>query len=384
MINIEKTEKIASLYIGSMILSSDPCCPMWNRENFLFSKPMKWNYIDGCLIRAVLMLHELSGDSTLLEYAKRFADAYVNDSGRIPTMDPLSFNLDNINGGRNLLYLYRQTGEEKYLSAAKWICDSQIRLQPRLSCGNFYHKAIYPSQVWLDGTYMALPFMTECAISCGRADVFSDIIRQLRNINSIMKCPETGLYRHGYDETRSMIWADPETGLSREFWLRAMGWYCAALADICEITYKNVPELYELCSSTLNDLLCSLSRYITPEGMLCQLPAKAELEGNYPETSGTLLFSYSALKAYRLGICSEKIKADGFRTLSAVTENYISIADNNIPVLRNICLMAGLGGAQNRDGSEKYYLSEPVVENDAKGIAPFLMAFAELKRLTAQ
>lgn len=384
MINIEKTEKIASLYIDNMILASDPCCPMWNRENFLFSKPMKWNYIDGCLIRAVLMLHELNGDKRLLDYAVRFVDAYVSDSGDIPTMNPECYNLDNVNSGKNLLYLYTKTGKDKYRLAFEWIYSCQLEKQPRLSCGNFYHKAIYPSQIWLDGTYMTLPFMAEYAELCGKPEIFCDISRQIGNIISLMRCPKTGLYRHGYDETRSLLWADPETGLSKEFWLRAMGWYSAALADLCEITSGAAPDLFRLCSGALNDIMHSLSGCITDGGMLYQLPAKPELEGNYHETSGTLLFSYAALKAYRLGICDEKIKTDGIRTLSAVTENYISIADNGIPVLRNICLVAGLGGASDRDGTEQYYLSEPVVENDAKGIAPYLMAYAELKRLTAQ
>ena len=383
MFSIEKMDKIAQLYVEKLILASEPRFPLWNRENFLFSKPGKWNYIDGCMIKAVTMLYEISGDSRLLAYALRFTDEYVNEDGQIPSMNPTDYNLDNINGGKNLIFLYKQTHREKYRLAFENLYNAQLKNQPRLDCGNFFHKAVYPRQIWLDGAYMALPFMAEYGLFCGAEEVFDDICLQIENINSLMRDKKTGLYKHGYDETRSMYWADPETGLSGEFWLRAMGWYCAALADLCGIA-GNIPKLYDVCSYSLNQLLTALSECITWDRMLCQLPAKPELHGNYPETSGTLLFSYAALKAYRMGICGEKIKTDGAEALSAVTESFISLNKDNLPVMKNICLVAGLGGNEHRDGSVEYYLSEPVVENDAKGIAPYLMAYAELKQIISQ
>lgn len=383
MINIQKTDSIVQLYIDKLILCSDPLYPLWNRENFLFSKPGKWNYIDGCMIKAVIMLYELTANEKLLEYAKQFIDCYINNNGKIPSMNPLDYNLDNINGGKNLIYLYKKTKDEKYLLAFEMLYASQLKTQPRLNCGNFFHKAVYPFQVWLDGAYMALPFLTEYAILSNNSETTKDVCKQLRNINQLMRDAKTGLYFHGYDETHNMFWADKSTGLSGEFWLRAMGWYCAALADICELAEKN-SELFCVCRDTLIELLNSLSEYITADNMLLHLPARTKLNGNYPETSGTLLFSYASLKAFRLGFGIEKNKTDGIKTLSAVTENYIYIGDKGVPVLKNICLVAGLGGASHRDGSAEYYLSEPVVENDAKGIAPYLMAYTELKHITAQ
>lgn len=378
MINIPKLDKIISLYLENLILPSDPLRPMWNRENFIFSKPAKWNYIDSALIRSLLMLHELSGSGELLSYGEKFTGAYVLEDGSIPTLKHLDFNLDNINGGKNLISLYRITGHEKYRLGYEKLF-AQLMEYPRLECGNFFHKAIYPHQLWLDGSYMVLPFMAEYSDISGNKHILDDVLRQLKNIIYLMKDPESGLYYHGYDESRSDVWADFVTGLSGEFWLRAMGWYCAALADLCEISLKN-EELFNLCKETLYHLLDSLSQFITEKNMLLQLPAKPNIDGNYPETSGTLLFAYSALKFCRLGLGSEKIKFDGIRTLSAVTENYITI-EHNIPVLKNICLMAGLGGKNHRDGTAKYYLSEPVVENDAKGIAPLIMAYTELKKI---
>lgn len=366
----------AKKYIEKLILPSDPMRPLWNRESIIFHKPVKWNYIDGCMIKAVTMLYELTNDERLLEYAMRFIDSYVDENGIISAMDCANFNLDNINGGKNLLYLYQKTSDEHYRIAAEKLYSCQLSNQPRLHCGNFWHKAIYPSQVWLDGAYMVFPFMADYAVLSGKNDLFDDIYMQLRNIRSIMRDADTGLYYHGYDETRSMKWADPETGLSQEFWLRAMGWLCAALIDISEIAADSV-VLCSFCHDMLGELLEALSRYISPEGMLLQLPARPELERNYPETSGTLLFAYSVMKAYRHGIVSETLRNVGIKTFLSVTDNYIRCGQDEAPLLKNICLMAGLGGNPMRDGSAEYYLSERIVENDAKGIAPYLMAYTE-------
>jgi len=381
MINMKKTEKIIKLYTEKLILASDPLFPLWNRENFMFSKQGKWNYIDNCIIRSVLMMYDLSRDVRLLDYTVRFNDCYVEDNGDIPSMNPLDYNLDNINGAKNLIALYKLTGNEKYRLAVDKLYAQQICSQPRLDCGNFYHKAIYPMQIWLDGSYMALPFLAEYAVQTKDNALLDDVKNQLENIIRLMRDSNTGLYYHGYEQSRITCWSDKTTGLSQEFWLRAMGWYASALADICEITQDYAPELSELCAESLCSLINAVSQYITHEGMLCQLPAKPDLKDNYPETSGTLLFAYASLKAYRLGVGGENIKNTGIKLFSAVVDNYITFNTDNLPVLSNTCLVAGLGGSQNRDGSAEYYLSEPVVKNEAKGIAPLIMAYTELMRI---
>lgn len=381
MINMKKTEKIIKLYTEKLILASDPLFPLWNRENFMFSKQGKWNYIDNCIIRSLLMMYDLSRDVRLLDYAVRFIDCYVEDNGDIPSINPLDYNLDNINGAKNLIALYKLTGNEKYRLAVDKLYAQQICSQPRLDCGNFYHKAIYPMQIWLDGSYMALPFLAEYAVQTKDNALLDDVKNQLENIIRLMKDSNTGLYYHGYEQSRITCWSDKATGLSQEFWLRAMGWYASALADICEITQDYAPELSELCAESLCSLINAVSQYITHEGMLSQLPAKPDLKDNYPETSGTLLFAYASLKAYRLGVGGENIKNTGIKLFSAVVDNYITFNTDNLPVLSNTCLVAGLGGSQDRDGSAEYYLSEPVVKNEAKGIAPLIMAYTELIRI---
>ncbi|MDE6781386.1 MAG: glycoside hydrolase family 88 protein [Ruminococcus sp.] len=371
---METADKIAQSYINNLILPSEPLSPMWNRENFIFRKTAKWNYIDNCIINSVIKLYELTGNNSLLDYAVKFTDAYIED-GSIPTMRTEDFNLDNINGGRNLIWIFSRTGDGRYRKAIDRIY-SQIEKQPRLENGSFWHKAIYPHQIWLDGIYMALPFMAEYAELSGNSALYDDIYSQLENVRRLMRDSETGLYFHGYDETRSQCWADRITGLSSEFWLRSIGWLSSGLADLCGTLPRS--RLYILCSEMLLELLESLSVCSNPDGTLCQLPAKPHVVGNYTETSGTLLFAYSAVKSANLGISGQNILNAGLTAFSSVTEKYI--IPESIPVLKNICLMAGLGGADNRDGSEKYYLSEKVVSNDAKGIAPYLMAYAEIRK----
>ena len=369
MIKKSRTERTALDYIEKIVLTSDPYSPKWNTENYIFHKQPKWNYMDCCMIRALLMYAE--DEPEYLAYAERFIDSYVCNDGRIPTFKADDFNLDSICGGNVLLRLYELTGKKHYAAAAKMLYEEQLKRQPRISCGNFWHKAIYPNQVWLDGVYMALPFLASYGKFTGDISCIEDAISQVRNIRDIMRDSGTGLYYHGYSEDRDLCWADKETGLSSEFWLRSNGWLCAGLADLYEITGDSE------CGEILCRLLESLKDCLTDDGMLLQLPARPELSGNYRETSGTLLFAYSAIKAHNLGVVADDIAEAGYRALETVTERFI-VYDNDVPVLKNICFMGGLGGAENRDGSAQYYLSERVIENDAKGIAPYLMACAQL------
>ena len=378
MIRTDRLGEAVHTYIEKLVLASEPEHPLWNRENFIFNKPVKWNYIDNCMIRALIMLYEHSGDERLAYYAQTFMDSYVLPNGEIPTLKPADMNIDNFNGGRNLIWLHRKTGDEKYRLAYERLFG-MLSVQPRLSCGNYWHKAIYPHQMWLDGAYMALPFETKYAAVTHCERLFDDVERQLSNFRQFMRDERTGLYYHGYDESGSQRWADKVTGHSGEFWLRSMGWLCAGLADICEIAPTET-HLHELSGEMLCELTEALAATANPDGTLNQLPAYKDLEGNYPETSGTLLFAYSAMKAYRLGQADEKMFAAGQCALESVAEKYIVKNEDGFPVLKNICLMAGLGGTPYRDGSAEYYLNERITENDAKGIAPYLMAYTELIR----
>ena len=371
-------EKIDA-YVLSLIEKSSPSCTAWNIESVREGRPASWNYIDGCMITALLAMSEITGDARYFDFAEAFIDWFVMDDGSIRTYERSKYNLDDINEGRVLFTLYEKTGKEKYKKAAETLYQ-QIREQPRTFEGNFWHKAIYPNQVWLDGLYMAQPFYALYVKNFGDGD-YSDILAQIENVRRRMFDENKKLCYHGYDASRKAFWADPVTGLSKNFWLRSIGWYAVALADLCDILPAG--EAKRRLEEIFRELMAGVELYADPEtGLYWQVPDQGGREGNYLETSGSSMLAYAMLKGARLGILDKKYAAQGEKTFRGIVEKDLSFKDGELN-LGGICLVAGLGPENNRrrDGSYEYYISEPVVENDAKGVAPFVLCYTEIKRL---
>jgi len=371
-------EKIDA-YVLSLIEQSSPEHTAWNIESIRFGRPAHWNYIDGCMITALLAMSDITGDQRYFDFAESFIDWFVQEDGSIRTYERSKYNLDDINEGRVLFPLYEKTGKEKYKKAAETLYQ-QIREQPRTFEGNFWHKAIYPNQVWLDGLYMAQPFYALYVKNFGDGD-YSDILSQIDNVRSHMFDAQKKLCYHGYDASRKAFWADPVTGLSKNFWLRSIGWFSVAMADLCEIlpAGEGKTRLQEI----FKELMEGAAAYADEEtGMYWQVPDQGGREGNYLETSGSSMLAYAMLKGARLGILDKEYAAKGEKTFRGIVEKYLSFTDGTLN-LGGICLVAGLGPEDNRrrDGSYEYYISEPVVENDAKGVAPFVLCYTEIKRL---
>ena len=370
-------------YILELIRRSTPRRTAWNLEKIREGRDVNWNYIDGCMLTALNAMTEITGDDRYAAFVEEVADSFVWEDGTIDTFQPEKHALDDYNEGRILFPMYERTEKEKFKKAAETLHSSLMK-QPRTEEGNFWHKEIYPDQVWLDGTYMALPFLAMYENTFGKGEI-RDIMEQLRTVRKRMRDPETGLYYHGYDASRKAFWADPETGLSRNFWLRAMGWYALALADLAEIIPKGMEEREEL-AGTLRELMESIARYADPEtGMYRQVVDQAGREGNYPETSGSAMIACAMLKGARLGLLEERFREQGKKTFEGITRNHLAVRDGMIE-LDNICLVAGLGPDSNRrrDGSYEYYISEPVVSNDAKGAAPFVLCYTEIRRISGE
>lgn len=371
-------EKIDA-YIHRLVRESTPDRTVWNIEKIREGKKGSWNYIDGCMMTALLAMAEITGEEEYFRFVEGFLDDYVLEDGTIRTYQPEKYNLDDINEGRVLLPLYRATGKEKYRLAANRL-KHQLDTQPRTFQGNFWHKAIYPNQVWLDGIYMAQVFYALYQRQFAGGD-YSDILRQIETVRNQMLDPEKGLYYHGYDASRAAFWADPVTGCSKSFWLRSIGWFSVALADLLEIVTGPGRESLK---AIFTQLMAGIDRYADPEtGMYCQVPDQPGRAGNYPETSGSSMIAYAMLKGARLGILDREYAAKGQKTFSGIAEKYLSFTGDTLN-LGGICLVAGLGPESNRrrDGSFEYYISEPVVENDAKGVAPFILCYTEIRRLT--
>ena len=366
-------------YIEYLLNNSTAETPMWNKEKILYGTPNKWNYIDGCMITAVLSLHEMTGNDRYLDFAKDFVNYFVEENGNIKTYEVEEYNLDNVNAARNLFYLYDKTGDERYKKAMDLV-RTQLNGQPRTNEGNFWHKKIYPYQVWLDGLYMAQPFYMRYETRFNKMSGCADSIAQFKNVERLMKNSDTGLYYHGYDESREMYWADPETGCSANYWLRALGWFTVALVETADAIDESLYDEFRYLTGLLERLCESLQKYQDESGMFWQVVDHPGDEGNYLETSGTALIAYAVLKGVRLGYIPETFESMGMRALEGIIDKYLTIDDEGNFNLGGICLVAGLGGKDRRDGSVAYYYSEPVVENEAKGVAPFLLAYTEILR----
>ncbi len=367
-------------YVEQIMAGSTPDKPLWNIEKLREGKINGWNYIDGCMMIALLNLGEITGEGRYFTFAEHFLDYYVGEDGSLLGYREADYNLDNLCEGRPLFDVWRATGKEKYRRAIETL-HGQLLRQPRTREGNFWHKAIYPNQVWLDGLYMAQVFYARYTTEFEDCQGYGDIERQFRTVREKMYDSATGLYRHGWDSSGAAFWCGAD-GRSQNPWLRSLGWFSAALIDVSEQIAAGHQDFRETLKGIARELAGSLIRYVDRDsGMLWQVPDRIGREGNYPETSGSAMAAYFFLKGARLGILGgqyAQVGADIFRSICA---RYLTETDGRLN-LGGICLVAGLGPENNRrrDGSYEYYVSEPVVANDAKGLAPFLMCYTELLR----
>ena len=365
-------------YIRRLVRESSPQRTAWNMERVRQGKPAHWNYIDGCMLNALLTLSEITGEAVFADFVETFVDSFVGEDGAIRTYDPSKYNLDDINEGRVLFPLYAKTKNEKYRLAADRLAE-QLKHQPRTLEGSFWHKRIYPDQVWLDGIYMAQPFRALYARELGDKD-YTDIVQQIETVRARMYDPEKGLYYHGYDASKTIFWADPVTGCSKSFWLRAMGWFATALVDLLEIV--DDPGARARLRPIFTELMEGVARYADEEtGLYYQVVDQGGRAGNYLETSGSSMMAYAMLKGARLGVLGPEYARLGRKTFDGILRRYFRAEGEDVE-LGGICLVAGLGPADDlrRDGSYQYYISEPVVKNDAKGVAPLVMCYTEVIR----
>lgn len=374
--NYEQIDK----YIERLLEGSTPEAPLWNIESIRQGKAPHWNYIDGCMITALLCAAEITGEEKYADFAERFIDYYVAEDGSIRGYSKEKYNLDDVNEGRVLFDLYKKTGKEKYKKAI-FLLHEQLEKQPRTNTGNFWHKRIYPNQIWLDGLYMAQVFSVRFQKEFGGGD-YSDAVSQFKNVRRLMFDEEKKLYYHGCDCSKTAFWADKNTGCSKNFWLRAIGWFCISLIDnIDYLDDENAKK--ELCA-IFSEAIDGIAQYADTEtGMFWQVVDQGGRDGNYLETSGSSMIAYAMMKGARLGVIDGKYAAMGKKTFDDICEKYLSVNDSGELDLGGICLVAGLGPEDNRrrDGSYEYYVSEPIVNNDAKGVAPFVLCYTEVKRM---
>ncbi|MDC7682728.1 glycoside hydrolase family 88 protein [Asticcacaulis sp. BYS171W] len=329
-----------------------------------------WNYEDGVIWKGALDLYLVTRDPALLDYVLQEMESRILPDGSMPTFLPREYNIDHVNGGKILFPLYAITGDERFRKAMD-VQFAQLKDHPRTKSGNYWHKQIYPHQVWLDGLFMAQPFQASYARITGNEVLFADTVAQFSSVDRLLK-KDNGLYFHGWDESRAERWADKQTGLSQNVWGRSMGWWIGALVDVYEASEGFSEHLRDEIARITRDTLTALLTFRSENGLWYQVVDQGDREGNYEEASASAMVAYGLIKAARMGIMGKDVSDTGIASLHAVCDRFVTPG-----ALNGICGVAGLGNVPYRDGSYEYYLSEKITPNDPKGVGALMWALSE-------
>lgn len=341
----------------------------------------KWSYDIGVVLQGVKSAYLQTNDSQYLQYIIDTMALYIQDDGQIKNYDYEHFNLDSINNGKLALFLYQQTQESKYRLA----CDQlfkQLQNMPRTTEGGFWHKKIYPSQMWLDGLYMAEPFYAEYIAKFRSKAEMADVVRQFELSYQHTVDAKTGLLFHAWNEDRQQPWADQATGHSPHFWGRAIGWYLMALVDTYEIISSDFSDEAQTLATIFTKTIKAVKKYRdVNQHAWYQVLDEGQRPGNYLEASASSMIVYAMAKARRLHILGDDWQKFIDESYQGLQDNFVYFTKEGwLNLIRN-CAVAGLGGADQRDGSFVYYISEPIITNDFKGYGAFLQATLEMAPL---
>jgi len=338
----------------------------------------QWHYEHGLLLLAIERVWRTTGEVRFWNHVKDRVDLFIDPHGTIRTYTLEEYNLDQINPGRALFPLYQATGDERYQRAIVRL-RRQLDSHPRTRSGGFWHKQIYPYQMWLDGIYMAAPFYAEFARTFDEPAAFDDIAHQITLIEQHTRDTNTGLLYHAWDESKQQRWADPETGCSPQFWGRAMGWYVMAIVDVLDFFPEDHPRRPEIIAifGRLAEALATVQDETT--GLWYQVLDQGKREGNYLEASASCMFTYAIAKAVRKRYLPADWLAVTRKGYSGIVRDFITVDRQGLVTLEQVCAVAGLGGNPYRDGSFTYYVNEKTAANDYKGVGPFILASLELE-----
>jgi unsaturated rhamnogalacturonyl hydrolase len=338
----------------------------------------RWYYIEGLILKGYQDIDAARGEARYSEYVKEYVDSLFDADGTMRGYDPGEYNIDQINMGKILFDLYTRDGDPRYRTLMDALYG-QLLTHPRTLEGNFWHKQIYPYQVWLDGLYMGQPFLVRYRKEIlGDAD-FSDTVHQFENVRRHMYDVDRRLFLHAYDESRTMFWADPRTGLSLNVWGRACGWHVMALVDVLELMEGGSTDTSSV-RSQLFEALEGLLEYQDEGGMWYQVVDRGNRKRNYLEPSGTLMIAYALLKAARLGYLPGSYVDAGRRAYEGCIASCVRELGGEA-LLEGTCRSAGLGGETRRPGTFDYYMEEPRGTNNGHGIGALLLARSEMLRL---
>ena len=346
---------------------------------------LKWNYTTGLELKAFLDCSYMDELLPIRDYVRDWYEAIIDSTGAIGGgYKEANYSLDHICPGWTLLKLVKSYPEEKYFKAIEQLYR-QLQAQPRNAEGGFWHKQIYPDQMWLDGLYMAMPFYAEYTrdyvADSLRSAHYEDIVHQFSLAYEHCYDPANGLLRHAWDASHRMFWCDPQTGQSAHAWGRALGWYCMALVEVIDILDQDSRFEDKTLPSILSSVFASLLKVADPEtGLWYQVLDCPGREGNYLEATCNAMFAYAMLKGVRLGVLDGVDEKMACQTYEQMVKTFVTVDDAGVVDLNECCAVAGLGGKQMRSGKYDYYVNETIVKNDPKGMGPLIWAMHEYEQ----
>ena len=356
-----------------------------------FSTKPKWSYVMGIEMEALLDTYLKNKDERILNYLKEYSAEMIDEKGNVTGYKYEDFNLDNVRTARFILRMYNLEPQQKDLIALKTIFK-QLEKQPRTKEGVWWHKAIYANQVWLDGIFMGLPYYTLAAPQLKGKKAkkyYDDAVDQIIKTDKRTYDAKTGLWKHAWDETHTMFWADKETGLSKHTWGRALGWYTMAMIEVLDALpedYARRGEVIELFQKAMKAVV----KYQDKKTGVWYDVLDVNDPRNYLESTCSSMFAYCLLKGVRKGYLDSNFKNAGVKAYNGILKNFIRVNADKTISLTDCCSVSGLGPGPGpyvskpnykRDGSFEYYMSEPIRDNDAKGVGPFIWASLEMERM---
>lgn len=344
--------------------------------HYVDGKP-KWAYDVALLGMAVDKLGNI--DAKYSKYMEDWVNYFVRPDGSVIDYKLEEYNLDRIFPGRNIMTVYKRHPDAKYKIALDNFIE-QLKTHPKTHSGGYWHKKIYLWQMWLDGIYMASPYMAQYAKEFNSPGWFDAATFQTKLIYEKTLDQQSGLLMHAWDESRTQKWCDPVTGKSHYPWSRAMGWYILAIEDILEYLPENHPDRADLITILQKTCDALLKVQDTKTGLWFQVLNQGEKEGNYLEGSGSAMYTYAFARGAHKGYLDKKYLQIASNAFDGIIKELITVDEKGLVTMHNICGGCGLGGNPYRDGSFEYYINEKRVDNDTKGVAPFIMAALELGR----
>lgn len=339
----------------------------------------KWDHEYGVVLKGMEDVFLFTGDNKYFDFIKSSIEPNVSENGDIKGYVLDTYEVDNINTGRVLFNLYKVTKDEKYKKAAD-LLRSQFDTHPRTTFGNFLHKKELENIIFIDSVYMGYAYLGQYGYEFNQPEDLDDVVNQIIAAAGFNQDEKTGLLVQGYNETKKEFWADPETGLSRTFWARGLGWYSVALIEMLEYLPKDHSKRDKLIE-IFQKLMKGVVEVQDTTGVWWQVVDKGNLEGNYLEASASSMFTYSLAKGARLGYLDESYKEAAIKAYNGLIEQFIEVDESGEVHLNGTCKSGGLGGKDYRNGSFESYVCEPTAKDDHKGVGTFLMAGVQIELL---